>query len=156
MRAGSHFTLTSGLRVAVLGGMTRPTVMIVDDEAPLLRAMQRVLGKTFDVVPASGVNAAVAAFSDQIVAVLTDFSMPDGDGLVLTRQLRAKGFKGPIAVLSAVVECEDLQLALKAGELNELLCKPWKSSELVDRVKQLCDRAAPVAADPAGKDRPAA
>lgn len=130
--------------------------MIVDDEAPLLRAMQRVLGKTFEVIPASGVASAVEAYSDRICAVLTDFSMPDGDGLALARAVRAKGFKGPIAVLSAVVECDDLQVALKTGEVDELVSKPWKSSELVDRVRALCDRNAPVEADPAGSHRPAA
>ncbi len=130
--------------------------MIVDDEAPLLRAMQRVLGKTFEVIPASGVASAVEALSASVCAVLTDFSMPDGDGLALTRALRAKGFKGPIAVLSAVIECDDLQVALKAGEVHELISKPWKSAELVDRVRALCDRASPVTADPAGSERPAA
>ena len=156
LHAGSRFTPANGPRVAEVRCMIRATVMIVDDEAPLLRAMQRVLGKTFDVIAASGVASAVEAYSDSICAVLTDFSMPDGDGLALTRALRAKGFKGPIAVLSAVVECEELQVALKGREVDELISKPWKSAELVDRVRMLCDRAAPVDADPAGSQRPAA
>jgi DNA-binding NtrC family response regulator len=136
--------------------MTRATVMIVDDEAPLLRAMQRVLGKTFEVIPASGVTSAVEAFSPSVQVVLTDFSMPDGNGLAVARAVRAKGFKGPIAVLSAVVECDELQAALKAGEVSELISKPWKSSELVDQVRALCDRPVPVDTDPAGSRRPAA
>lgn len=134
----------------------RTTVMIVDDEAPLLRAMQRLLGKSFDVVSAGSVSAALDSFGEGIAVVLTDFSMPDGDGLELTRSLRARGFTGPIAVLSAVVESDELQQALADGEVNELICKPWKSSDLVDRVRLLCDRTAPVSADPAGPVRPAA
>ena len=134
----------------------RTTVMIVDDEAPLLRAMQRLLGKSFEVVSAGSVSAALEAYGDSVGVVLTDFSMPDGDGLELTRALRARGFTGPIAVLSAVVESAELQQALASGELNALICKPWKSSELVDRVRLLCDRASPVNADPAGPVRPAA
>lgn len=137
----------------------RATVLIVDDEAPLLRAMQRLLGKTFDVVPASCTQAALAAFADHeshVSAVLTDFSMPDGDGLQLTRALRARGFKGAIAILSAVVESDELKQALASGELDELISKPWKSSELVDRVRVLCDRASPVGVDPAGPSRPVA
>lgn len=133
----------------------RMTVMIVDDEAALLRAMQRLLGKSFDVVAAGTVKAALDGFGDHISAVLTDFSMPDGNGLQLTQGLRARGFTGPIAVLSAVAECDDLLRALATGEVNELISKPWKSSDLVDRVRSLCDKTAPVPLDPAGAERPA-
>lgn len=129
--------------------------MIVDDEAPLLRAMQRLLGKTFNVLPAATTAAALEAFGEGVVTVLTDFSMPDGDGLQLARTLRARGFKGAIAVLSAVVETDELRAALAEGEINELISKPWTSTELIARVTALCDSASPVRADPVGLAAPA-
>lgn len=130
--------------------------MIVDDEAPLLRAMSRLLGKTFEVQSAASAQAALSALSDLTQVVLTDFSMPDGDGLSLASALRARGYKGPIAVLSAVTESDELQAALASGQVDELISKPWKSEQLVERVRVLCDRAALVKADPVGAVRPAA
>lgn len=134
----------------------RATVLIVDDEAPLLRAMTRLLGKTFEVQSASSAAAALAAVSELTQVVLTDFSMPDGDGLHLVRELRARGYKGPIAVLSAVTESDELQAALKSGQVDELITKPWKSDQLVERVRVLCDRSPLVKADPVGAPRPVA
>ena len=122
----------------------RPTVLIVDDEAPLLRAMQRVLGKEFEVRTAPCVADALAAYGEHVVAVLTDFSMPDANGLSLAHQLRARGFKGPVAILSAVVETEELQQAISTGIVTELISKPWKSAELLERVRVLCMTGAPV------------
>lgn len=124
--------------------------MIVDDEAPLLRAMQRLLQKSFDVVTADCANSALSLYQGRVTAVLTDFSMPDGDGLHLARQLRARGYKGAIAVLSAVVESDELRNALSTGEVDELISKPWSSAMLLQRVTALCDKGPPVVADPAG------
>jgi DNA-binding response OmpR family regulator len=134
----------------------RATVMVVDDEAPLLRAMQRLLGKTFDVICADCARTAVSSYSSGLAAVLTDFSMPDGDGLQLARELRAKGYQGVIAILSAVVETDELKAALASGEVDELISKPWSSAQLVARVTALCHRRAPVGADPVGVQSPAA
>ncbi|MBL8952210.1 MAG: response regulator [Myxococcaceae bacterium] len=134
----------------------RATVLIVDDEAPLLRAMSRLLGKTFEVQSASCAAEALGALTDATRVVLTDFSMPDGDGLTLARSLRERGFKGTIAVLSAVTESDELQAALKAGRVDELISKPWKSDQLVERVRVLCDRFPMVEEDPVGAVRPVA
>ena len=116
----------------------RSTILVVDDEAPLLRAMQRVLGKTFDVLSAATGAGALAALTDQVAVVLTDFNMPDTDGLSLAREMRLRGFKGQIAVLSAIVETDELQAAIAAGEVSGLISKPWKSSDLVLKVAELC------------------
>ncbi len=145
-----------GLGFAPYAASMRATVLIVDDEAPLLRAMTRLLGKTFEVQSASCARAALEAMNEHTRVVLTDFSMPDGDGLYLAKELREHGFTGPIAVLSAVVESDELQAALASGQVDELICKPWKSEQLVERVQVLCDRNPAVKADPVGVPRPAA
>ena len=124
--------------------MTRATVLVVDDEAPLLRAMTRLLAKSFEVLTAPNGAAALAMFGEGVSLVLTDFSMPDVNGLQLAKQLRGRGFKGPIAMLSAVVEDGEVQAALAAGDVNELISKPWSSANLLSRVTALCLTAAPI------------
>lgn len=121
-----------------------PTLLVVDDEAALLRAMQRLLRASFEVRGAACVSDALKLFDGTIDAVLTDFSMPDGDGLSLATRLRELGYRGPIAVLSALVSEPALQQAVAAGTVSELIDKPWRSADLVERIKRLCP--APTAA----------
>ncbi len=132
----------------------RPLILIVDDEGPLLRAMQRVLGKSFEVLAASHANEALAAYREGVRAVLTDYSMPDIDGLGLAKALRERGYRGPIAMLSAVTENEDVQRAVSSGAITELISKPWKSSELVARILALARTDAPIQSVPTGQTTP--
>jgi CheY-like chemotaxis protein len=115
-----------------------PTILLVDDEAPLLRAMKRVFDKTFEVRTAAGVETALEVFTDPVAAVLTDFSMPDSDGLTLALRLRERGFRGPIVMLSAVLETRELQQALSTGVITRLVGKPWSSASLLALFKELC------------------
>jgi two-component system OmpR family response regulator len=138
----------------------RPTLLVVEDEAMLLKALKRLLGQTFEVRGATCVTDALAAFDGHVDAVLTDFCMPDGDGLSLVAALRAKGFRGPIAVLSALVESKELNAALASGAVNALVLKPWASADLLDGVRRLCAAGTPssedsVSENPEAKNTPA-
>lgn len=116
------------------------SLLVVDDEGPLLRAMQRLFVKSYSVKIASGVMEALSRFTDDVQVVLTDFSMPDGNGLQLARELRSRGFKGIIVVLSAVVETDELQRALDRGEISALFSKPWKPPDLLAFVAGLFEK----------------
>jgi CheY-like chemotaxis protein len=130
----------------------RPTLLIVEDEAMLLKALKRLLGGRFEVRGAARMSEALAAFDTRVDVVLTDFCMPDGDGLSLVEALRAKGFRGPIAVLSALVESRELNAALASGSVNALILKPWGSAELLEQVQRLCAASTPRAADSVPKN----
>jgi len=91
-------------------------LIIVDDEAPLLRAYKRILGQHLGYQPEEigtatdrmGALAIYAAHQSTVLAVVTDGEMretaphnPQESGLILHDELRELGFKGPIAVISA-------------------------------------------------------
>ena len=94
-----------------------PLVLLVDDDARIRRTVGAGLRlEGFDVVPASGGRAALAAVEQIEPAVmLLDMAMPDLDGLEVLRRLRAGGHDLPVCVLSARDEIGDPVAGLEAG-----------------------------------------
>ncbi|HNT37758.1 MAG TPA: response regulator transcription factor [Rubrivivax sp.] len=83
-------------------------------------------------------------------ALLLDLMLPDGDGLELTRELRAdpRWRRLPLLMLTARGEPMDRILGLEIGA-DDYLPKPFEPRELLARVKALLRRAAP---DPGDDD----
>ena len=81
-------------------------------------------------------------------ALLLDLMLPDGDGLELTRELRAdaKTRRLPLLMLTARGEPMDRIVGLELGA-DDYLPKPFEPRELLARVKALLRRAAPDTGD---------
>jgi len=77
-------------------------------------------------------------------ALLLDLMLPDGDGLDLTRELRAqpRTRRLPLLMLTARGEPTDRIVGLEFGA-DDYLPKPFEPRELLARVKALLRRAAP-------------
>ena len=118
-----------------------PVVLLVDDDARILRAVGAGLAlEGFEVVPASGGRAALAAVERIDPAVmLLDMSMPDLDGLEVLRRLRASGRDLPVCVLSARDEVGDRVAGLEAGA-DDYVVKPFALEEVVARLHALLRR----------------
>jgi DNA-binding response OmpR family regulator len=123
---------------------SRPVVLLVDDDA----AIRRIVGEGlelegFDVVPASGGRAALAAVEHVRPAlVLLDLSMPDLDGLDVLRRLRERGDDVPVCVLSARDEIDDRVRGLEAGA-DDYVVKPFALEEVTARLHALLRRRPP-------------
>ena len=83
-------------------------------------------------------------------ALVLDLMLPDGDGLDLTRELRAdaRTRRLPLLMLTARGEPMDRIIGLEIGA-DDYLPKPFEPRELLARVKALLRRSAP---EPAGDD----
>jgi DNA-binding response OmpR family regulator len=77
-------------------------------------------------------------------ALLLDLMLPDGDGLELTRELRAepRTRRLPLLMLTARGEPMDRIVGLEIGA-DDYLPKPFEPRELLARIKALLRRAAP-------------
>ena len=77
-------------------------------------------------------------------ALLLDLMLPDGDGLELTRELRAdsRTRRLPLLMLTARGEPMDRVVGLELGA-DDYLPKPFEPRELLARVKALLRRAEP-------------
>ena len=118
-----------------------PVVLLVDDDARILRAVGAGLAlEGFEVVRASGGRAALAAVEQIDPAVmLLDMTMPDLDGLEVLRRLRADGRELPVCVLSARDEVGDRVAGLEAGA-DDYVVKPFALEEVVARLHALLRR----------------
>jgi DNA-binding response OmpR family regulator len=119
----------------------RPVVLLVDDDAGIRRSVGDGLElEGFEVVPASGGRAALAAVESVTPAVvLLDLGMPDLDGLEVLRRLRGAGNDIPVCVLSARDEVDDRVLGLEAGA-DDYIVKPFALEEIVARLHALLRR----------------
>jgi len=116
-------------------------VLVVDDDAPVRRMLQRSLtAEGFDVeVAADGGAALVAAERSAPDLVILDVTMPGLDGLAVCRRLRAKGVRASILMLTARDAVADRVTGLGAGA-DDYLVKPFAMEELVARMHALTRR----------------
>jgi DNA-binding response OmpR family regulator len=110
-------------------------------------AVERVLANAgYTVQTASdGQSGLRLALSVRPEVLLVDVGLPDRDGVSVTRELREKGFRSPILMLTARGTVSDKVSGLEAGA-DDYLPKPFDLTELTARVKALLRRAS-IAAD---------
>jgi two-component system KDP operon response regulator KdpE len=124
--------------------MTDPAVLVlvVEDEAPMLRFLRAALSaQEYHVLEAGTVREAlVAATTRSPEVILLDLGLPDGDGIDLTRQIREWSHV-PIIVISARGREGDKVAALDAGA-DDYLTKPFGVNELLARMRVALRHAA--------------
>ena len=106
--------------------MPRRRVLIVDDDAPFLELLQRCFAKAnFDVILASnGVDALkILLASEPLDLVLSDFMMPEVNGIELVRHVKAsaKLFDTLVVLMSSNVDTDFRKRALDLGASAYLL-----------------------------------
>ncbi len=124
-------------------------LLLIDDDTRLTGMVGDYLRRNGYEVDTAG---SLAAGREQLKAahydaLLLDLMLPDGDGLDLTRELRAvpRTQRLPLLMLTARGEPLDRIVGLEIGA-DDYLPKPFEPRELLARVKALLRRAAPAAA----------
>jgi DNA-binding response OmpR family regulator len=116
-------------------------LLIVEDEtriAELVKAALVRVGFAVDVVSLRADAQAALAVTSYDAAII-DLGLPDGDGLSLVGELRTRGNKTPVLVLTARDAVEDRVRGLDTGA-DDYLVKPFAMMELVARTKALLRR----------------
>jgi two-component system, OmpR family, response regulator MprA len=121
----------------------RERVLVVDDDPPLRRMLERTLAaEGFEVtVAADGAAALVAAERSAPDVIVLDVAMPALDGLAVCQRLRSKGLPTPILMLTARDAVPDRVAGLEAGA-DDYLIKPFAVQELIARLRALTRRHA--------------
>ena len=96
--------------------MLKPTLLIVDDEKPTRDGLRAALDDRFDVYLAEDAKAAMELLErESFDVVLTDFRLPNEDGLKLVTRAKSLS-KPPICILMTAYGSEELAVeAMKRG-----------------------------------------
>lgn len=116
-------------------------VLVAEDDQAVRNAVVRVLELDgHSVQSANDGRAALDAIIDDTPdAVVMDVMMPFVDGLTVCREVRHRGNRVPILLLTARVEVDDRVAGLDAGA-DDYLTKPFAVAELSARVRALLRR----------------
>ncbi|MBL4690668.1 MAG: response regulator transcription factor [Rhodospirillales bacterium] len=132
--------------------MNKHLLIVEDDELvqSLLAAYMQSEG--FKVSLATTGKEMLACIDSEVIdLVLLDLGLPDEDGLVLARQIRARSSL-PIIVVTARKDQKDRLAALEIGA-DDYLTKPFDPEELALRVRNLLSRVGEGNADKALRQR---
>jgi EAL domain-containing protein (putative c-di-GMP-specific phosphodiesterase class I)/ActR/RegA family two-component response regulator len=124
---------------------TKGRILVVDDEAPLRRVLERILSRAgHEVVTAEGGATAMEKLTgSQFDAVLSDISMPGMNGLDLLRAVREHDLDIPVLIMTGAPDVSTAVRAMEYGALRYLI-KPVEPSELLPVVEyavQMCRMA---------------
>jgi DNA-binding NarL/FixJ family response regulator len=125
-------------------------IALVDDQSLVREGLKFLLQSLgYDVVLDTERGSAVlqALAAQPIDIVLSDIRMPAMDGIELTRQIRAAGYRQPIVLLTTFDDADAMLLGVQAGAQGYLLkdASPEDLKMAIDRALQGEDWLAPVA-----------
>ncbi|HET6975842.1 MAG TPA: response regulator transcription factor [Pyrinomonadaceae bacterium] len=117
-------------------------LLVVEDEKKLAafikRGLEKKCGHAVDVVH-DGEEGLVYGLAVDYDLIILDIMLPRRDGLAVLRELRFKGIKTPILLLTAKATIESKVEGLDSGS-DDYLTKPFDLRELVSRVNALLRR----------------
>src|SRR3954469_17175784 len=113
---------------------SRPLLLVVDDELPVLKVLERLAARAgFDVLTcASGADAMRTLLRKPADLAMVDLRMPDVNGLDLLRQIRSSVPGCEVILMTAYAAVDSAVEAIKLGA-REYLTKPFD----FDRLRQV-------------------
>lgn len=123
-------------------------LLIVEDDSPLRRLIARGLqeeGHVADALPDGRECFAFLSASAYDVLIL-DLNLPYRDGLLVLRDIRERGMRTPVLLLTARTDSRDVVDGLDAGA-DDYLRKPFALEELHARLRSLARRPSTLSDD---------
>ena len=119
-------------------------VLVIEDEAPIVRALERgfAAGGHLVVSADNGEDGIALAMDRTVDFVLLDISLPGRDGHQVLARIRSVRPDVPVLMLTARDDLENKVSALNAGA-DDYVTKPFAFEELLARMGALNRRAEP-------------
>src|ERR1700694_540790 len=121
---------------------TTATVLVVEDSRDVLALIERMLTSNGFAVQRAydGESAIAMALDIEPDLVILDIGLPKRSGLDVAAELRRRGFRAAVLMLTPRDSVSDKTTGLDAGA-DDYLAKPFDTDELLARVKALLRRA---------------
>lgn len=121
--------------------MMKMKLLYAEDEQAMSEAVTDILTYHKYIVDAvcNGKDALEYALADSYDGIILDIMMPEMSGIEVLRELRKKGCRTPILLLTAKSQVEDKIEGLDAGA-DDYLPKPFEMGELLARIRAMLRR----------------
>lgn len=114
------------------------SLLIVDDEVEIVKALRRLLRHDFKVeVAHTGAEALSRLEQGSIDVVLSDFRMPGMNGAELLAQVKARWPATARAMLSGYADLDSTNVPVAEGQITRFIRKPWDDEELRETLRTL-------------------
>jgi DNA-binding response OmpR family regulator len=137
---------SAAFRTPAFGSNTRSLtmrVLVIEDNPKMSIAIQKGLreqGFAADVT-GTGFEGEDLACTNVYDLIVLDLMLPDRDGIEVCRNMRRRGVKSKILMLTALSSTDDKVTGLNAGA-DDYLAKPFEFEELIARLRALLRRDA--------------
>ncbi len=119
---------------------SKQSVYVSEDEKDLADVIVKELSGRYQVFwSETGAEAVEAALAGRAAVLVMDRKLKGADGLELVTQLRAKGNRTPVLMISAMGDIDDRVAGLRAGG-DDYLAKPFAMVEFSARIDALARR----------------
>mgnify|MGYP005842406723 CR=1 FL=1 len=121
--------------------MQNHSVLFVDDEVNILKALQRLLrGEPFEVLTASHATEALELIDQrQPQVIVSDQRMPEMNGVDFLASVRDRHSDVVRMMLTGYTDMTIAVEAINRGEIYRLITKPWNDEELKATLRQAFD-----------------
>lgn len=114
-------------------------IMLIDDEENILKALHRVLHRQKDwevETYSNGADAIKRARVTSFDLFLSDFRMPEMDGVELLSQIKELQPDSMRFILSGFTDLDALLGAINKANIFRFISKPWDDADLIVSIKQ--------------------
>jgi HD-like signal output (HDOD) protein len=121
----------------------QPTVLFVDDEPGILKSLRRLfIDEKWRILLADSGAAGLKILSaERVDLVVSDFRMPEMDGVEFLAQVKDLYPETTRIFLSGYADKESVTKALAEGYALQILPKPWDDDELGEVLRKALDKS---------------
>lgn len=111
----------------------RPKILCVDDEPSILGSLERLLKSRFQVLTAesSTMGLDVLRAHPDCAVVMSDYRMPETNGVDFLRQVRVLYPQTSRAILSGQIDLQQVSEAINLNDIHKFFLKPWENDYLM-------------------------
>lgn len=116
-------------------------ILLIEDEVKVVQSLKKGLNEhriemdfAYD-----GATGCMLAERNEYDVIISDIIVPGLNGFDIVRQLRSRGLRTPVLLLTALGDTDDKVRGLEAGA-DDYLVKPFEFRELLARLKALSRR----------------
>ena len=117
--------------------VTKGKILCVDDEPHILRALQWLLKKEFDVVTATSAGEGIRLLQrNDFDVVISDQRMPGITGVEFLREVRKSSPRAVRILLTGYAELDAMVRSVNESEVFRFITKPWDVKALPDLIAE--------------------